>query len=115
MVADYWYLRVDEVLMVLNRGLKGYYGMSNKNISAQVIFDWFNRHEAERNGHFYDQHMEKKNGFGNNSDRSPEPRLAKDVFEQMVDQRVNYRIEKYKDAAKEKKTWTDKDTEDAVS
>lgn len=114
-VADYWYMKVDEILMVMHKGLKGYYGPSNKNISAQVIFEWFNRHEQERNNHFYDQHIEKKNSFGNPSDRSPEPRLAKDVFEQMVDQRVNHRIEKYKEAAREKKTWTDKDTENAAN
>lgn len=111
---DLWHLRIDEVLMVFRNGFKGVYGFSNKNFNAQTVFEWFQKHESDRDEHFYNNHLEKKNSIGNPGDRSPDAKLAKDVFEEMVDQRVNYRIEKYKDAAKEKKTWTDKDTDDSI-
>lgn len=114
LVNDLWHLRIDEVLLVFRNGLKGVYGFSNKNFNAQTVFEWFQKHEADREEHFYSQHLEKKNSSGNPGDRSPEPKLAKDVFEQMVDQRVNYRIEKYKEASKEKKTWSDTDTAHAA-
>lgn len=112
---DLWHLRIDEVLMVFRNGFKGVYGFSNKNFNAQTVFEWFAKHEADRENYLFNIHEEKKNSFGNNADRSPDPKLAKDVFEQMVDQKVNFRIEKYKEAAKEKKTWTDVDTQNAIN
>lgn len=112
---DLWHLRIDEVLMVFRNGLKGVYGFSNKNFNAQTVFEWFAKHEADRDEHFYNNHLEKKNSIGNPGDRSPDAKLAKDVFEEMVDERVNYRIGKYKEAAQEKKTWSDVDTQNAIN
>jgi len=110
LMNDKWYLRVDEVLMVLARGAKGYYGVSNKNLNMEVVFSWFEKHEQERNGIFYSDHESKKHGDLNPNDRSPEPKMIKEVFDQAVDAKVEMRIEKYKEKAREK-TCSDKNTE----
>ncbi len=93
---QFWYLKVDEVLLVLRNGLNNQYGLNNKNLNAQIILDWFNRHEQDRDELFYNTHLELKNSSGNQSDRSPEPRLAKDIFQESVDQKVQQRIDAYK-------------------
>lgn len=113
-INDFWYMRIDEILLTLSDGMKKKHGEIYGQLNYQTIYGWFLKHDTNRDEHFYNQHEEKKNSFGNNADRSPEPKLAKDVFEQMVDQRVNYRIEKYKEASKEKKTWSDTDTAHAA-
>lgn len=115
LTSDLWHLHIDEVLMVFRNGLKGVYGFSNKNFNAQTVFEWFAKHEADREEHFYNNHLEKKNSIGNPGDRSPDAKLAKDVFEEMVDERVKYRIGKYKESAQENKTWTDVDTQNAIN
>ena len=112
-MCDYWYMRIDEILYVLHKGLKGGFGFSNKNINASVIFEWFQKHDVDRDEHFLNQHEMIKHGGENPNDRSPDAKLAKDVFEEMVDSRVDFRIKKYKEGMKQKNNWTDKDTDNS--
>lgn len=104
LINDKWYLRVDEILLVLARGAKGHYGVSNKNLNQEVIYSWFEKHERERDETIEADHIIKKNSAGNNADRNSGT--------SSIDNTIRETIEKRIDAYKNRKPWSDKTNQD---
>lgn len=100
-VNDFWFLHMDEILLALANGSKGLYGKIYGQINFAVIYEWINKYDQERQYILEGMHTVAKNSAGNNAERSPEPRVTKDIFLQAVDQKVQQRINAYKNKAEE--------------
>lgn len=44
-LAKYWWMKVEEIAYVFNKGKNGEYGRSNKNISQDFIMDWLHQYD----------------------------------------------------------------------
>lgn len=45
-LAKYWWMKMEEIAYVFNKGKNGEYGRSNKNISQDVIMDWLHQYDV---------------------------------------------------------------------
>jgi len=109
LLHEYWHFKMDELFLVISEGIKGAFAEPDKpaiygQLNIQTIFDWFRKYDSIRQDKIFYQHEIKKNSAGNQADRSPEPRLAKDVFEDSVDAKVKIRIDAYKRKAEDNQT-----------
>ncbi len=95
-ITEYWFLRLEEIVLCIHRCKEGRYGKSYGKLSLENIFDWFNKYDQERTRIIDNGHEELKNSTFSNHDRSPDARLARDIFSQAVDQKVQLRIDAYK-------------------
>lgn len=55
-VLDYWFLKLEEIAMILDKAGKGGYGKIYDRLDMATIYDWFNQYQNER-----DSFSEKKN------------------------------------------------------
>lgn len=44
-LGKYWWMKLEEIAYVFNKGKNGEYGRSNKNISSDTILDWLKQYE----------------------------------------------------------------------
>ena len=96
---EFFFLKLEEIVLCIHRCKEGRYGKSYGKLSIENIFEWFDKFDAERIGRIDAEHEHTKHAIANPADRSPEPKLAKDIFEQSVDQKVKQRIDAYKNKA----------------
>lgn len=106
LINDYWHFKMDEIMFVLSEGVKGRFVEPGKpaiygQLNMQTIHQWMQTYDMERMNKIEGQHELNKSSWGNPSDRSPAPRLAKDIFQEAVDQRVEKRIDAYKEKIRE--------------
>lgn len=104
LLHEYWHFKMDELFLVISEGIKGAYAEPDKpaiygQLNIQTIFDWFRKYDSIRQDKIFYEHEIKKNSSGNQADRLPEPTLAKDIWQQAVDQKVEQRIDAYKKKA----------------
>lgn len=96
-VNEYDHLKMEEIALCIHRCKEGYYGKSYGKISMEKIFEWFKKYDEERTASIDQQHERYKDSWGSAADRSPEPILAKNIFEKAVDHKVEQRIKAYRD------------------
>lgn len=94
---------LEEIIYAMQKGLKGGYGKVYNKFNAEVINGWLDQLYAEKMAIINDRHQNNKWSDANRSDRSPEPVLARTVFDRLVDDKVNQRITAYKRKVEESK------------
>lgn len=63
LIENKWYLRIDEILLVLNNGINGHYGKVYGAINYVIIAEWFVQHEQTREAYFDEQNRNNQAGY----------------------------------------------------
>ena len=60
LIKDFWMLRLEEIALVLRKGIKGEYGKVYGKISYMTLCDWLNGYLDSRTNHIDNQHNNQK-------------------------------------------------------
>lgn len=59
-LATYWYMKIDDIIMCLKNGINGDYGKTYGKFNYSVFAEWMSEYETERDNYYYDKHLEVK-------------------------------------------------------
>lgn len=97
-VIEYWFLKVEELLLCFENVRAGRYGKSYHKLSEEEIMQWLVKYDMERTEHLHNEHEGRKYSWGSNADRTsqPEAMSAGAMIQKLVDEKVEQRISAYK-------------------